>query len=72
MASTSEMLKNVNEAIIAITMGGQEYKIGSRSLRRADLKQLYAMRNELMTQSATENSSAGLLDHCYTTIFDGR
>jgi len=52
-------------------VGGQSYKIGSRSLTRGDLKQLYAMRNDLMAQAAAENS-AGLLDDCYVAIFDGR
>lgn len=39
--STKEMLDNVNGAINAIASGGQSYKIGSKSLTRADLKQLY-------------------------------
>ena len=30
-----EMLDSINAAIYAIAVGGQEYKIGSRSLRRA-------------------------------------
>lgn len=72
MATTGEMLEKVNEAITAVTVGGQQYKIGSRSLTRADLKQLYAMRNDLMAQVAAENSSSSLLDDCYTAIFDGR
>ena len=41
--SKQEMLDGLNKAIYAITVGGQSYKIGSRSLTRADLKQLYAM-----------------------------
>lgn len=70
-ATTKEMLDSVNAAIIAITVGGQSYKIGSRSLTRADLRQLYTMRNDLTAQIAAENSS-GLLDDCYTAVFDGR
>ncbi len=69
--TTQGMLDSVNAAIYAITVGGQSYKIGSRSLTRGDLKQLYAMRNDLMAQAAAENS-AGLLDDCYVAIFDGR
>lgn len=69
--STAELLEKVNSAIVAITVGGQSYKIGSRSLTRADLKQLYAMRNDLTAQVAAENQT-GLLDDCYTAIFDGR
>lgn len=65
------LLENVNAAINAITVGGQSYKIGSRSLTRADLKQLYAMRNDLIAQEAAENKS-GLFDDCYVGVFDGR
>lgn len=69
--STQEMLNQVNAAIMAIAVGGQSYKIGSRSLTRADLKQLYAMKNDLTAQLAAENSG-GLLDDCYVAYFDGR
>ena len=69
--TTSDMLDSINSAIMAITAGGQSYKIGSRALTRADLKQLYAMRNDLTAELAAE-SSTGLLDDCYTAIFDGR
>ena len=71
MSSTSEMLEKVNEAITAIATTGQSYKLGSRSLTRGDLKQLYTMRNDLMAQEKAENSS-GLLDDCFVGVFDGR
>ena len=35
---TAEMLEQVNSAIAAVLSGGQSYKIGSRSLTRADLQ----------------------------------
>lgn len=69
--TTKDMLQQVNEAIMAIAVGGQSYKIGSRSLTRADLKQLYAIKNDLTAQLASENSGS-LLDDCYVAIFDGR
>lgn len=69
--TTQEMFDQVNAAIMAIAVGGQSYKIGSRSLTRADLKQLYAMKNDLAAQLASENSS-GLLDDCYVAVFDSR
>lgn len=69
--STQDMLDQVNAAIMAIAVGGQSYKIGSRSLTRADLKQLYAMKNDLTAQLASEQST-GLLDDCYVGVFDGR
>lgn len=69
--STQDMLEKVNEAIMAIAIGGQSYRIGSRQLTRADLKQLYAIKNDLTAQLASEQST-GLLDDCYVGIFDSR
>lgn len=69
--TTQEMLDSVNQAIVAIAVGGQSYKIGSRSLTRADLKQLYNIKNDLTAQLAAQNSG-GLLDDCYVAVFDGR
>lgn len=69
--TNQEMLECINAAIIAIAVGGQSYKIGSRSLTRADLKQLYHIKNDLTAQIAAESSS-GLLDDCYVAVFDGR
>ena len=45
-----EQLENINEAIYNILSGGQSYKIGSRSLTRADLATLIAERNRLESQ----------------------
>ena len=69
--TNQEMLDSVNAAIYAITVGGQSYKIGSRSLTRADLKQLYLLRNDLTAQIAAGNST-GFFDDCYVAVFDGR
>lgn len=69
--TTQDMLDQVNNAITAIMVGGQSYKIGSRQLTRADLKQLYQIRNDLTAQLAQEKST-GLFDDCFVGIFDGR
>lgn len=69
--STKEMLDNVNSAINAIASGGQSYKIGSKSLTRADLKQLYDIKNDLTAQLAAQNNN-GLFDDCYVAEFNGR
>lgn len=69
--TTKEMLDSVNAAIVAIAVGGQSYKIGSRSLTRADLKQLYTIKNDLTAQLASEDSGS-LFDDCYVGIFSGR
>lgn len=41
-----QRLQEVNKAIQAVLLGGQSYKIGSRSLTRADLALLRAMRDD--------------------------
>ena len=69
--TTKDMLDSVNAAIMAIAVGGQSYKIGSRQLTRADLKQLYHIKNDLTAQLAAESSS-GLLDDCFVAEFSGR
>ena len=51
--------------------GGQSYKIGSRSLTRADLSMLKAMRDDLETQVAAGTPSH-LLDRTFVAYFDGR
>ena len=48
----AELLEQVNKAIAAVLVGGQSYKIGSRSLTRADLSMLKAMRDDLEAQVA--------------------
>ena len=71
MANTKEMLEEVNNAISAVLVGGQSYKIGSRNLTRADLKELYKMKNDLQAQLSQE-ASTGLFDDCYVGVFDSR
>lgn len=66
-----ELLEQVESAISAIAVGGQAYRIGSRRLERADLKELYKIKNDLAAQIAAENQG-GLLDDCYVAVFDGR
>ena len=68
--TAAELLTEVNAAISSILAGGQSYKIGSRQLARADLKQLYEMKRDLTAQTA--NGSPGLLDDTYVAMFDGR
>ena len=67
----AEMLEQINAAITAVLSGGQSYKIGSRSLTRADLSTLQAMRAELEAQ-ITAGQAAPLLDRTYVAFFDGR
>lgn len=72
MAQTTEMmLSEVETAITTVLVAGQSYKIGSRSLTRADLNLLIKMRNDLRTQ-LTQEGSNGLLDNTYLAVFEGR
>lgn len=71
MEDTKKQLEEVNTAISAVLAGGQSYKIGSRNLTRADLRELYKMKNDLQAQLASENSSSLFAD-CYVGVFDGR
>lgn len=66
-----ERLVEVNTAIQAVLLGGQSYKIGSRSLTRANLAQLRQMRDDLEAQIAAEGQSP-LLSNTYVAFFEGR
>ena len=68
--SPNDMLKEVNKAMTTVLVGGQSYKIGSRSLTRADIGMLRELRNELQAQVNDKNGS--LLDNTYVAIFGGR
>lgn len=68
--TVEQNLIEVNQAISNILVGGQSYKIGSRSLTRADLNTLLAMQRDLQAQLA--NQSDSLMDNTYLAMFDGR
>lgn len=67
----TELLGQVNAAIKTILVGGQSYKIGSRSLTRADLAILKSLRDDLEAQIADDDSGP-LLGRTYVAFFDGR
>lgn len=64
--TAEEQLKVLNEAIYKILVGGQSYKIGTRSLTRADLSTLIAERDRLESQMEGNTS---LLDGAYAADF---
>ncbi len=66
-----EMLNEINKAIYTVLVGGQSYKIGSRQLTRADLKQLYEMKNEFEAQ-VNADADNGLFANTYVARFEGR
>ena len=66
-----EQLEVVNKAIYTILVGGQSYKIGSRSLTMADLSELYAMQKALRSEIENDGDT-GLLGDTSVAVFDGR
>ena len=66
----AEQLKVVKDAIYAIMVGGQAYKIGSRQLTRADLAQLRAMKKELEAEAVQEQTD--IFGDTFVGVFDGR
>lgn len=70
--TNSELLAEVRTAISAILTGGQSYKIGSRTLTRANLTELKNLKSELEAAVAAENDSGSLLDGTYVAYFDTR
>ncbi|WP_294469677.1 peptidylprolyl isomerase [Eisenbergiella porci] len=70
MTAAEEKLIEVNTAISKILIGGQEYKIGTRSLTRADLGTLLEMQKDLQAQIANQDSH--LMDNTYLAVFEGR
>ena len=70
MTAAEEKLIEVNTAISKILIGGQEYKIGTRSLTRADLGTLLEMQKDLQAQIANHDSH--LMDNTYLAVFEGR
>ncbi len=64
------LLKEVNKAIYSIMVGGQSYKIGSRELSRANLKELKELRTMLKSEISEGNS--GLFDNTVVAEFQWR
>lgn len=66
-----DQLNTVNEAIYAILKGGQSYRIGTRELARADLKQLFDMQKRLQSVVA-QDADSKLFEETVVGVFDGR
>ena len=63
-----QRLEQINKAIETILVGGQSYKIGSRSLTRADLGMLKSMREDLEAQLDTDQSGPLLSRTCVAFV----
>ena len=66
-----ELLSQVDAAIQTILVGGQSYRLGNRSMTRADLSILRQMRSELAAQVAGEDESCLMPGAC-VAFFEGR
>ena len=67
--TSEQMFEEVNKAIVTVMVGGQSYKIGSRSLTRADLGTLKSLRDKFAAEAAQDN---GLIGSTYVAQFEGR
>lgn len=62
-----ERLRQIDEAISAVMVTGQEYRHEGRLVRRADLSDLRAMRNQITAEIA-----AASCENTAVAEFDGR
>jgi hypothetical protein len=70
--TNGELLKVVRKAIWTIAIGGQEYQIGSRRLRRADLTELRKMCEYLESMVAEEAVQDGVVGGFWAAIMEPR
>ena len=69
--SPQQRLAEVNQAIQAVLLGGQSYKLGTRSVTRADLALLRQMRDDLAAQLQQEDNG-NLMGGVVVAVFEGR
>lgn len=67
----SLLLSEVNKAIATVMVGGQSYKIGSRSLTRANLTELRNLRADLAAQ-VEEQDNTDFFRNTYAAFFEWR
>lgn len=68
--TNEEQIIEIDRAISSILRTGQSYKIGSRTLTRADLGTLRSMRKDLLT--ASEDNGTDLFSNTFVAVFDRR
>lgn len=68
--TNEEQIIEIDKAISSILRTGQSYKIGSRTLTRADLGTLRAMRKDLLATS--EDNGTDLFSNTFVAVFDRR
>ena len=70
-AQKTEQIAAWNKALLACS-GGQEYTIGSRRLRRADLPEIRKTLEWLNSQPTVEDVQSGRAQPCFTQLQPGR
>lgn len=71
--SPADLLKEVNQAIKVVAVAGASYRLGSRSVTRANLTELKNLRQELAAEvEAEQNKNSGLFASTYLASFEGR
>ena len=68
--TNDELIIEVDKAITTILRTGQSYKVGSRTLTRADIGSLRALKRDLM--AGTENNGSDLFGNTYVAVFERR
>lgn len=66
--SIGEQLVQINQAIYEIESGAQEYRVGGKTVRKADLSVLYKERIRLEQLARDEQAAGGT----YVATFDRR
>ena len=64
------LLGEVEKAISKILSGGQSYRIGTRSVTRADLSTLVSLRDKLRTEAEVKED--GFFGRTSVAVFDRR
>jgi|GEM_PF-638751 len=64
-----EQLEQLNQAIVAIQNGAQEYRIGNRHLKKPDLRVLYQERDRLVDEITSLEEGGGIFK---VAVFEGR
>ena len=72
MTDKEQELVEIKKAISKILNGGQSYRIGNRTMTRADLKTLYDMQTKVENEIA-ESEKGGILGrNASSAVFDRR
>lgn len=66
------LLSLVQQAIKAILVGAQSYRIGSHEMTRADLSKLMSLRATLQREIAEEEAGSAMQAHARVPYFDRR